>query len=668
MPFVSPLLLIAAGAVALPILAHLARQRKARNVPFSSLMFLEASPLPVVRKRRLKDMLLLILRCVMLALLAVAFARPFIPREQLPFIPERQSQSIIILMDQSLSIQASDRLEEARASALRHLDETSAGDEVAIVAFNDAAVQQTALGRDMELHRRAVASVQPTFRTTDYRAPLRMASDILQQARHEQKRIVLISDFQFNGFSPNLEDYPLVEGTEFVTEPVGVNTQENLFFEDMDITLHRSADSVALTLRARLASDRGNPVRLVLSGMPDDERATTPSGQVHFQQRSVRTGYHQGSFHLDDPVLEADNIHYFTTYVAPRPVVTVVDRDPDERNAFYLRTAFELEEHAAFTFHERRRLSTSAVRDVNIVILPDLPTLLPDEVQILRRFVEGGGGAIVAAGPRTDRVALASALHDLGVITATPFTVRTSEPTRPFTLGEYEDHHAGLGSMLDHTARVRPRIHTYAVMEPDSGASTIAQLNSGDPLVIEKRVGAGRILAFTTSLGSQWNDLPLGGAYVPLLHSLATYSFDAPSSSHQYTVGDAVSIPDDIQWDILAPDGKVFKVDTGYFRNTEVPGHYIAESQTDQRMFSVNIDPLESDLTARDQEEVYAAIKGPQDDYARTPNEASHAIREEERDQKMWRIVILAVVGIFILENLIAGRSKWKEAHNAGQS
>src|ERR1043166_4022733 len=78
MSFLAPLFVLGALAIAAPIIFHLIRRTSREKIPFSSLMFLQPTPPRVTRKSRLENILLLILRCAVLFLLALAFARPFL--------------------------------------------------------------------------------------------------------------------------------------------------------------------------------------------------------------------------------------------------------------------------------------------------------------------------------------------------------------------------------------------------------------------------------------------------------------------------------------------------------------------------------------------------------------------------------------------------------------
>ena len=200
-------------------------------MPFSSLMLLQASPKALLRKRSLTELLLLALRVSMLVLLALAFARPFIPRDSLPFVPEQQNRSIIILLDRSFSMQAGGRFEAARQAALRHIDNARPNDELAIVGFSDAAEQLTKLSRDAALHRSLVEGLRPTLRATHYYAPFRLALDILEEARHDSRAVVLISDYQKAGFSGAFDNFIFPNEIALITEQVANSPAENAYFQ-----------------------------------------------------------------------------------------------------------------------------------------------------------------------------------------------------------------------------------------------------------------------------------------------------------------------------------------------------------------------------------------------------------------------------------------------------
>ena len=82
MSFLSPLFLLGAAAILGPFVFHLIRRVTREKVPFSSLMFLQPTPPRLTRKSRLEHIFLLLLRCLALIFLAMAFARPYFANDQ----------------------------------------------------------------------------------------------------------------------------------------------------------------------------------------------------------------------------------------------------------------------------------------------------------------------------------------------------------------------------------------------------------------------------------------------------------------------------------------------------------------------------------------------------------------------------------------------------------
>src|SRR5688572_25673093 len=101
MNFLTPLFLLGALAIAGPIIYHLVRRTTRERTSFSSLMFLLPSPPRLSKRSRIEDLLLLILRCLALALLALGFARPFLRQAPVDDPTAAQPKRIVLLVDQS---------------------------------------------------------------------------------------------------------------------------------------------------------------------------------------------------------------------------------------------------------------------------------------------------------------------------------------------------------------------------------------------------------------------------------------------------------------------------------------------------------------------------------------------------------------------------------------
>jgi hypothetical protein len=217
---------------------------------------------------------------------------------------------------------------------------------------------------------------------------------------------------------------------------------------------------------------------------------------------------------------------------------------------------------------------------------------------------------------------------------------------------------SGAGAIL------RPTFRRFARLTPSPETTVIGRFDSGDVFLAERGVGSGRVLFYASTFSTSWTDLPLDEMYVPFLYQLAEYGAQLGEEQHIFRVGEAVALsgtPSETV-EVRDPDGRLFPVTLdeqgqGYFRETTVPGHYAAAGTDETRLFSVNVDPRESNLQRRDVEEMYATVVAPPDDAPTTPEEAAAAaVETEERDQKLWRILIMTVIALFALETYLAHR------------
>ena len=677
MQFINPIFLFALATALLPVLYHLVRRIQAKKVPFSSLMFLKMTPEEVVRRRRIQDWLLMAMRCLILGLLALAFARPFIPRESIPFLSQREDRSVVLLVDQSFSMQYDDVFEAARAAALDRLADAAGDDEYAVVAFSDESRQLSPLSTDMALHRNVLENVlEPAYRPTDFYGPLRLAEEILSQARHAKKQIVLISDLQRAGWHGAFENWKLPRDIEFEVVPLGDDEPSNLYVEAFNLSEKRVGGRVVHRFDARIAghgADAGRewPVVLEIDGAPVEETVlpVSTARRASFQYGAPREGYFQGSLRVADDALPVDNTWYFTFAVTERPrLLGLGAAVRDARSpAYYLDRAFNQGDASLYTFEVPRdgAIRAGVLRGQDVVFLL-APSVSQAEATALGAYVEDGGSLVIAFDDRSDRASYTELLATLGVGRLEDWVRPASEQGYDAIIGEVDLRHpvfsvfaeSGTGGIF------RPRFRQYARITPDSTASVLGRYDAGDPFLIERSLGQGVVIVYTSSLSPAWTDFTINELYVPFLYQLTRYALDRRSDRRMFTVGDVVRLEGrpGSEWDVRGPGDRAFKVEIdehgqGFFRETGRPGHYAAEQGAGRFFFSVNVDPRESVLERRDVDEAIAAVVPPSDEAPKTVAMArAAAVDDEERQQKFWRFVILCMAALFVLETFLANR------------
>jgi hypothetical protein len=199
MTFAAPLFLLAALAAVIPVALHLIARRRARQLPFPSLQFLELSVERTRRRKRLRDAALMFLRAAALMLLAVGLARPAVT--SLGALWGNAGAATVILLDNSASMGTIDRdrlrLATATAAAEQILDQLGERDQVALLPacgpeFADAAQ----LNSSQSAVRAALGQCQVSYGRSNLPQMIARAEALLAKSDAPNKQIFLLTDMQ----------------------------------------------------------------------------------------------------------------------------------------------------------------------------------------------------------------------------------------------------------------------------------------------------------------------------------------------------------------------------------------------------------------------------------------------------------------------------------------
>src|SRR6266446_6260691 len=226
MSFLAPLFLLGALAVALPVVFHLIRRTTRDRTPFSSLMFLQPSPPRLTRRSRLEHILLLLLRCAILCLLALGFARPFIKRPINADPTSANARRIVLMVDTSASMRRANLWADARDRVESILRKTSPADQVTLLTFDRRVNPLVTFeqwnaapaGDRASLAARKLSEASPSWSATHLGNALITAAETLADTAAKPARgprqIVLISDLQEGSRLEQLQGYEWPKGIE----------------------------------------------------------------------------------------------------------------------------------------------------------------------------------------------------------------------------------------------------------------------------------------------------------------------------------------------------------------------------------------------------------------------------------------------------------------------
>ena len=204
MQFLAPAALAGLAALSLPVIIHLLNKFRVREVRWAAMRFLQVAAQKNERRVRMEDLILLILRCLVLALIVFAFARPTFDKVDRADLVAGDALTVMVLLDQSASMGASDGIETrfaaARAAALAFLEDLPPGSAAGLLLVHEGFASPVARPtRDLALVRRSVELARLTDRGTDFEPALRAAVEALR-ALPGRREIHLFTDNQFVGW------------------------------------------------------------------------------------------------------------------------------------------------------------------------------------------------------------------------------------------------------------------------------------------------------------------------------------------------------------------------------------------------------------------------------------------------------------------------------------
>ncbi|EDY20092.1 conserved hypothetical membrane protein [Chthoniobacter flavus Ellin428] len=235
MAFLNPLLLFGIIGIASPIIIHLLAKKKIKRVVWAAMRFLKNVVEKNQQRLSLEDIILLLLRCALLVLLALALARPSFKKGGLAGFGD-SSETAIIAIDNSASMSQNDgatsKFEQAQKAAEDVLDSLPSGASVAVWLVSD--VVKNVIPEpthDLALARKSIREAQRSDRGTEMPSALRRMVEVLQRQPVSAKQLFLITDGQANGWKQLAETRALLDAAKDVHARfvlLGESEQHNL--------------------------------------------------------------------------------------------------------------------------------------------------------------------------------------------------------------------------------------------------------------------------------------------------------------------------------------------------------------------------------------------------------------------------------------------------------
>jgi hypothetical protein len=714
MTFLQPFILFGLLAVSLPIAIHLLSKPRLRRIKWAATRFLLSSVQKNRRRIQAEDILLLILRALLVALLVLIFARPALLTDAGPQLGGLAAPAVIIL-DNSASMGQSDgvrtRFDQAKGMAddlISHLEPGSSSAFYLVSNHVKAVIPKPT--EDLAILRRAIGQAPLADGGSDLYPAIKMAVDLLKDLPGKHREIFLLTDSQEAAWRElgkirDLQEQNKDIAMHFIT--VGDKGEDNLAVSGIAlagtvaavnqplrcaVTVSNWGRSAAQKIPVKLAADDGPPQD---EGMID---SIDPGASkiITLVARFRDPGYHSLTASIPGDRLPSDNQRSLALLVLSRINTLIIggttNPDPNARDGFFLSHALlpvspdqEAQYYVKVTSGKSDDLDNGTLSKYELIFLSNVAQLDPSSAQKLQDYVKQGGALIVFPGPATDPNYYNGDPHFSALLPATLGPVQGPPANQSFLAWQsdgYEHPLTTLWNQPDSGNLSGVRVTKYfpltlkTTTDDKAAPQVVVKYVDGEPAVVEQSVGKGKVILFSSSATTDWTTLPIHPAFVPLLIRIVSFATSGLGGNLNISPGQPFASPVDSEnagkeLSVLRPGEKehriVGEIEAGEqsafmrYADTEQAGPYqlfIGDDPKPKIVFAVQGDPEESNLAQEPKENLDPLMKAadPATSAEGTSSDSPAKTHRRVPGQELWYPLTLLALILALVEMMLAHR------------
>lgn len=684
MTFLAPSMLWGLFLASVPLIIHLLSMRNTKDVDFSTLRYIKELEHDTIRRIHMKQWFLVFLRMLAVAALILMAAQP-VQRGFLPSWMAGEVEShVIIVVDNSASMDLKTDdgtlLERAKKNVPVILNSLEAGSFVEIHQTNP--LQKLTEGRIQDL-RGAVNVIQKIQQSHGDDKLWESVNSIIQNSKANavNRECFILSDFQDepgntfatdeqNSLDSNLENF-----WRFFCLAQRANG-ENLGIYDSEVISQIKLPNQILKINTRIRNSgtielRNIPVELYL----DEKRlgqvvASFPiqrSKEFQFQVYPGKSGLIKGRLEIPRDDFLLDNTKTFELSIPSRITCTLLA--PSKENAFLLESVLKAIDGGSGYLDIDLYVDSNPARlfldNTDILLVHDPGRMESAAVQDIQYFLERGGSLIWFAGA-------ANALPDQASLFSVLKLPSVKSPERLdgeafFSVHATEQMNTlldGLG--IKDLAQELPQVFGYYRTNLSSIHIPLLKFSNGDAFLLKYEQMGNPVFVFTSPMNLDWNDLPVRGLSIPLLHRIIVLQATDESNIAPVEAGETKYIRltrENIrkQWEVVTPSGESIKVIPDYnsesliFTETQEVGSYDVLADGDPHTaFSVQLPAGEDPFIRAQPSSIINQIGSDKTRWVDSNIDLASTIKDLRFGKSLWRSFLLLALAALSLEMVIA--------------
>ena len=710
MSFLNFSLIFGTAAFSIPLIIHLFHKSRFKIVKWGAMHLLEAVLKTNRRRVRIEQWILLAIRCLIPAMLALAMARPL--WKGASSLLGNAKTSTVVLLDNSYSMDASragsTSFGIAKDETQRLINELRPGSEAHVILMGEGGRGLLdAPSYDLSRITQALTKSTAGFGSARIPSALDLGAGALEKMHESARQVVVLTDFQRVSF-PATEDALIGRALQRIrslpTSPgitfwdVGQEVKENVAIESLDFSKLMVGVGQKVQFRANLRNfgDANHAdLRVTLKVDGKDKAASQAhlgpraKAQVLFTHVFDSAGSHVVEISTEPDVLAADNTYLASIPVRDRIPVLLVDGAPGPMpdditsETAYLQIALSpfaagkvpmsdlIEPHVV----SADAFSAKNLTDSAAVVLANVRKLTPEQLRVLEDYVKNGGGLLIFPGDRTDVAWWNGPFASLAPVPLAGISGELKDSVQGTGVAAQRFENPALelfndprnGSMGEAAIKVWFKMRSPGTSSDPLAPVVLARLDSGDPFLVERAIGHGRVIACSTAADADWGNLPARPFYLPLVQRLCVHLASTVNPPRNLEIGRSIVsfLPVTAAGKkalLTAPDGTtaempvVKKDERGVVETAPLyqPGLYTLQPPGGQPIhYVVNSDRRESDLARLADTEIAEFAKA----HSVAVVHSSAEFRENEHRQRfgqeLWKWALLALLVLIFLELIL---------------
>lgn len=522
MRFLYPQMLWALTALAIPIAVHLFNFRRHKLVYFSNTEMLKTIQQENAKTRKLKYLVALLLRCLFIVALVLAFAFPY--KEDAAVNINTEEGVVGVYIDNSMSMKAQSTkttlLEDARESAKGIIERFSPSTRYLLMSNSFEVANEYPMNQEEMLDQLDRMNLDgPPVKLNEVLDRFEMLKSL---HGFDQATLFVYSDFQENMF--DLHDVKADTGLHVVVVPLSASVQSNLSVDSVWLSSPVMQAGLSNEVRV-LVSNRGEkevkglPVNLSMNGKVTASTTVDVEGQesaeVGLQFLLEENGHTPCAVSLMDYPITFDDSYRFV--IETRPSLKVVELNGSDKLPF-VGMVFDDDPQYDFVRMNPERIDLSELAQAQLIVVSEASSINATMRKTL--LDNAAAGACVAF------------FHDDGnAIDTNTMAANTIAMQHEFFNDVILDlpQHADL-----------PKVKQHVRLHPSADASVLIRLDNGEPLLIQRKTGKGYVFDFATTLDERWSNLADNALFVPLMLKMALIGGGVGQIA--YTMGEDKSV------------------------------------------------------------------------------------------------------------------------------